>query len=168
VDERSLNVVAALVVALYDELAEGFVEAGAPNPSAASALATIHASPDDGIDALSRIVGLTASGTVRLVSGLVDEGLVEKRPGHDARAVSLRLTKAGRRVAARVLGSRRQRIRAAVAGLTSAEQQQFADLAERIIGQLTSDRERADRICRLCDYSVCPDEHCPVERAVSS
>ncbi len=74
---------------------------------------------DDGIDALSGTGGLTTSGTVRLVACLVDQGL---RPGHDGRAVSLRLTKAGHGIADRVLTSRRQRMRAAFASLTNTEQ----------------------------------------------
>lgn len=166
-DERSLNVIGALVVALYDELGESFAEAGVPNPSAASALATLHSYPGDGIDALSRVLGLTASGAVRLVSALAKRGLVEKRPGRDARAVSLHLTKAGHRLAERILALRRQRLGAAVAGLSAAEQRYFGKLAGRMVATLTGDRRRADHICRLCDDSVCSDRQCPVEKAVS-
>lgn len=165
-NERYLNVVGALVVALYDELTESFAEAGVPNSSVASALATLHSDPGDGIDALSRVLGLTASGAVRLVCGLADRGLIDKRPGRDGRAVSLHLTRAGNRLAERVLAKRRHHIRAALAGLSAAEQREFGELSGRIVAKLTRKREGADRICRLCDDSVCPDRHCPVEQAV--
>jgi DNA-binding MarR family transcriptional regulator len=166
-DDRSANLVAALAVALYDEVAGSLADADLPGPSAAAALTTLRAFPDDGIDALSRVVGLTVSGTVRLVAGLVDDGLVSKRPGRDGRSVALRLTDAGHRQARRVLASRRHRMEGAVTSLNAAEQRAFVRLAEKLLAGLTTDRLDADRICRLCDDAACPDRRCPVELAIA-
>jgi MarR family transcriptional regulator, negative regulator of the multidrug operon emrRAB len=61
------------------------------------------------IDALRRILGITHSGTVRLVDRLAGAGLVERRVGADARAVALHLTPQGRRLARRVLAAAKRR-----------------------------------------------------------
>ncbi len=164
--ERSANLLAALAVALHDELVGSLAEAEAPNTSAAAALATLHSHPGEGIDALSRVVGLTESGTVRLVASLVEQGLVDKQPGRDARAVALRLTAAGHRKARRVLASRNRRMEAVVDGLNSNDRRLLVQLAEKILAGLTSGQADADRICRLCHEAVCPDAECPVELAI--
>src|SRR4051794_20070368 len=46
-------------------------------------------------DKLRRILGLSHSGTVRLVDRLVSDRLVERRPGKDGREVALHLTAKG-------------------------------------------------------------------------
>jgi DNA-binding MarR family transcriptional regulator len=166
-DDRGVNLIAALAVALQDEVLAGAADAGALNATTAAALATLHGCPGEGIDALSGVVGLTGSGTVRLVAGLVDQGLVEKRPGRtDGRAVALHLTGPGEEMACRVLAARRARAGVALQALTSTEQRQLTGLAERMLSALVSNRAQADRICRLCDYGACPQDVCPVETAV--
>ena len=39
---------------------------------------------------------------------------------------------------------------------------------ESLLGRITSGRQSADHICRLCDEDACPQESCPVECAVAS
>ncbi len=59
-------------------------------PSAPAALAALHEFLDGGsVTRLSSVLGLTHSGTVRLVDRLELEGLVERIGAKDARAVSL-------------------------------------------------------------------------------
>lgn len=166
-DDRDANLIAALAVALQDEVLAGATDAGAVNATTAAALTTLYGCPGEGIDALSRVVGLTGSGTVRLVASLVGKGLVEKRPTpSDRRAVALHLTRQGEESARKVLAARRDRAGVALQALTATEQRQLTVMAERMLAALTVSRAHADRICRLCDYSACPQEICPVETAV--
>lgn len=166
-DDRSGNLITALVVALADALEETTRRTGVHGSSGASALATIHFAPGERIDQLSRVLGITGSGAVRLVDRLVADGLVERRPGHDRRSVSLWLTEAGVEVAETIVAERRAVLEQALGPLTGEQQRQLAAMAETLLAGLAVDRERADRICRLCDYVACPQERCPVELSVS-
>ncbi|WP_037062714.1 MarR family winged helix-turn-helix transcriptional regulator [Pseudonocardia acaciae] len=166
-DDRSANLVTALVVALADALDETTGRAGAHGANGASALATIHFVPGERIDELSRVLGITGSGTVRLVDRLVADGLVERRPGRDRRSVSLWLTERGAAVAEEIVARRREVLRRALEPLTDAQRDALAAVAEPALAGMAVNRERADRICRLCDYVACPQDRCPVERAVS-
>nr|BFE35983.1 MarR family transcriptional regulator [Actinomadura rugatobispora] len=155
------------MVALADALEETTRRAGVHGTSGASALATIHFVPGERIDALSRVLGITGSGTVRLVDRLVADGLVERRPGQDRRSVSLWLTEAGERAAEAIVAERREVLRRALEPLTDAQRRALAALSEPVLAGLSVDREHADRICRLCDYLACPQDRCPVETSVS-
>jgi MarR family transcriptional repressor of emrRAB len=150
----------------FDELKSSWADAGVPSASAAAALTTLQAHPGDGIDALSRVLVLTGSGTVRLVATLVDQGLVTKGPGVDGRSVALRLTDRGHRKARQILASQRERIERIVGDLDADERQSLVRLAEKILCRLTAGEADADRICRHCDERACPDRRCPVELAL--
>src|SRR4051794_37718789 len=102
---RSANLLGALGVVLADRLADATEPA--PGSSAATALIAIGGTAaGDSIDAVARIVGLSHSGTVRLVDRLDAAGLVERRRGADQRSAALVLTPAGRRAAREVLRRR--------------------------------------------------------------
>lgn len=166
-DERTYNIVGALAIALHDEVM-GAVEKGTDfSASASAALVNLLAFPNETIDTLSGPIGLTGSGTVRLVDRLVAAGLVERRVSdRDRRSVALVLTNKGRKVAQRALDGRRAAIAKALSVLTQDEKDSFSRAAEKVLGALSEDRHRADLICRLCDYQFCPQEICPVEQAV--
>lgn len=166
-DDRSANLVTALVVALGDELDEVTRRAAEHGASGASALATIFSTPGEQIQDLSRVLGITRSGTVRLVDQLVADGLIERRPGEDKRSVSLWLTERGETVAAAIVDERRRLLRRTLEPLTDAQKQMLAAIAEPVLACLSVDRDHADRICRLCDHVACPQDQCPVEKAVS-
>ncbi|WP_232664265.1 MarR family winged helix-turn-helix transcriptional regulator [Pseudonocardia sp. TRM90224] len=166
-DDRSANLVAAMVVALADALEDATRRAGVHGPSGAAALATIHYVPGCRVDELSKVLGITGSGGVRLVDRLVAAGLVERRPGLDKRSVALWLTGDGSTAAERVVAERREVLRAALAPLDEEEQRALAAVAEPVLTALATDRARADRICRFCDYAACPQDRCPVEVGVS-
>src|SRR5688572_5746592 len=102
---RDANLVGALGMVLRDALADAAELAGGESPAAA--LVALNGAAAGGtIDALAGVVGLTHSGTVRLVNRLVREGLVERRRGADQRSAALVLTPQGRRAARRVLSRR--------------------------------------------------------------
>ena len=128
------------------------------------------------VDALRRSVGLTPSGGVRLVDRLVADGYVVRRPGRDARSVSLRLTASGRRVAARVRDARAHVLGDALDGLTERERTALTPLLEKVIGGIVAERlatraTGADPaggwLCRLCDAVACDRDggRCPAAMA---
>ena len=107
--DRAANLLGALSLAMADRMAgvmQGTVAASATAATALSALGDFL----DGasIDLLSQVLGLTSSGTVRLVDRLSAAGYVRRAPGADARTTSIVLTEAGRRVAADVAGRPRR------------------------------------------------------------
>ncbi len=111
-------------------------------------------------DQLRRILGLSHSGTVRLVDRLVADGLVERREGSDKRAVALYVSKRGRVLREEILKGRLAAIRPLLAPLTNAEQETLAALLHKMLSSMeTTDLERRT-LCRLCDNRVC--SNCPI------
>jgi DNA-binding MarR family transcriptional regulator len=153
---REANLLGALGLAVADRIAEAAGPGGAG--SAAEALVALNGTGAGGtIDSLARVVGLTHSGTVRLVDRLARGGLVERRTGADGRSAALFLTPAGRRAARRVLARREAGVQSVLAPLTRAERTVFTRLAEKLLGELEAPKRR---VCRLCDAEACGE--CPV------
>ena len=167
-ERRTANLLGALVTALQDELSTATERAAAHGAAFPAALVSIHWGPGLSIEALRRILGLTHSGTVRLLDRLEADGAVARNTGRDGRTVALTLTAAGRSQVRAILGSREQVLSDALALLTRGEQGQLRQLLEKLLGGLTRDRDHSDHICRLCDEESCPDERCPVGCAVRS
>jgi DNA-binding MarR family transcriptional regulator len=163
---RAANLLGALVVALHDELESATTEAAAHGAAYPAALATMLGEPGLTIEQLRQILGLSHSGTVRLLDALEAEASVERRSGRDARSVALQLTSQGKRRARAVLDARNRALEPALGALTAAERAQLVRLTEKLLGSLTRDRRHSDHICRMCDLSVCPDPTCPVACAV--
>jgi uncharacterized membrane protein/DNA-binding MarR family transcriptional regulator len=116
------------------------------------------------IEKLRQPLGLSQSATVRLVDSLVADGLARRSPGPDGRTISVHLTRAGRSRARSVLVGRADPW-SALADLSQTERDALTGLLEKVLAGLTTDRTHADQICRLCDYSTCPQQDCPVEQA---
>ncbi len=111
-------------------------------------------------DQLRRVLGLSHSGTVRLVDRLVADGLVERREGSDGRLVALYITKRGRALREKILKGRLAAIRPLLASLNDVEQETLTALLHKMLASLeTTDMERRT-LCRLCDDRVCTD--CPI------
>ena len=147
------------------EAGDAAVPHGASVPAALAALYGLTGG--ESIDALRRVVGLTHSGTVRLVDRLAAAGLAERRVGADGRAVALRLTPEGRRAARRVLARREAAIEAMLAPLGPADRATLARLNERLLGELASGRQERRRVCRLCDVEACGPA-CPTQISPST
>ncbi|MGH7703662.1 MAG: MarR family winged helix-turn-helix transcriptional regulator, partial [Gemmatimonadales bacterium] len=126
------------------------------------ALVSVRWQPGLTIETLRKVLGLSHSGTVRLLDRLERDGSVARRAGRDGRSVALQLTAQGRQQARRILERRRAVMSQALGLLAPAEQQQLLKLVEKLLAGLTRDLEHSDHICRLCDESVCPDASCPV------
>jgi DNA-binding MarR family transcriptional regulator len=163
--DRAANVVGALALVLSDRMTDAVEGAADQAATGAVALSALHHFlRDPTIDLLRQVLGLTHSGTVRLVDRLEAAGLVRRGPGQDGRTTTIRLTAAGRRAAMRVTGSRGDLLHDALRTLTPAEQEQLAELAGRVLVGLRRGSGATRWTCRLCDTGACgrAEGRCPV------
>ena len=168
--EHTANLLGALALVVTDRMADTVAEVG-PSESAAAALSALHQFLDaPTIDRLRQVLGLTHSGTVRLVDKLERDGHVRRRPGADARSTALALTASGRRLAARIIAARGQVLAGAVAELPATDRRAL----DRLLGELLVGMMRgpgATRwMCRMCDLDACgrADGRCPVAHAAQA
>src|SRR4051794_15282800 len=143
---RDANLLGALGIVLADLLEDAAELAG--GATSARALVALHDRAAGGtIDALAGVVGLSHSGTVRLVDRLARDGLVERRRGADQRSAALVLTPAGRRAARRVLARREANMQSALTLLTDDQRAAAVELAEQLLGARGEDRGAERRGC---------------------
>ena len=160
------NVLGALALVLTDRMTEAAAAAAGQSETTATALSALHHFLDQAsIDRLRQVLGLTSSGTVRLVDRLAAAGYVTREPGTDGRSVAVALTAEGRRAAERVTATRAEVLEGALARLSPADREHL----ERIMGTLLTGFIRgpgATRwICRLCDTTACrTGDRCPIGR----
>ena len=162
---RAANVLGALTLALGDRMTAAVESSSAQAESGAAALSALqHFLRDPSIELLRQVLGLTHSGTVRLVDRLERSGLVGRAAGPDGRTTVVRLTPAGRRTAARVTSSRAPLLGAALDGLSPDDQERLADLAGQVLVGLKRGAGATRWTCRLCDTGACGrlDGRCPV------
>lgn len=162
-DDRLVNLLGALVVALSDSLSSAVEAAAGHTGVLGAALAVLAQEPGLGIERLKRPLGRTQSATVRVVDQLVAEGYARRAEGRDRRSVAVVLTEAGTAAAGRVLDSRRDVLRDALAALDADEQEVLTTVLEKVLAAITTDYAHAERICRLCEVGACPLRICPVE-----
>jgi DNA-binding MarR family transcriptional regulator len=166
--DRTGNLLGALSLAVTDRTSDAAGDALGQSDSAAVALSALHHFLDDpSVDLLRQVLGLTPSGTVRLVDRLQDAGYVTRRPGRDGRSVSLRLTASGRRAAERVSGARAAVLQDALSRLAPDERQAFDEILSRVIVGFIRGPGATRWMCRLCDTTACGREagRCPVANA---
>jgi DNA-binding MarR family transcriptional regulator len=168
---RDGNVLGALSLVLADRMTAA-VTRGGQSPTAAAALSALAQFLGGGtIDRLRRVLGMTSSGTVRLVDKLEADGLVRRGPGSDGRSTSLTLTAAGRRAARRIAAGRAAVLEEALGVLSSADRETFERLTADVLAGVA--REKATHpdgsawICRLCDLPACGRDAgtCPAANA---
>lgn len=159
------NRLGALSLVLADRAADAVAQASGHVDSTAAALSALHQFLEEpSIELLRQVLGLTHSGTVRLVDRLERGGLVRRRPGPDARSTAIALTAAGRKTATRVTSARAGVLAAAVGALSDDDRAHL----DRIMGQMLVSMKRgygATRwICRMCDTGACGLERgeCPL------
>lgn len=118
------------------------------------------------VDGLARVLALTHSGAVRLTDRLEADGLVQRRPGADARSRALHVTAAGSARAARLRAERFTALEDVLGVLDGHERETLTALVERLLAGITRAGAPPGRTCRLCDADVCghPDR-CPVTQA---
>jgi DNA-binding MarR family transcriptional regulator len=166
--DRVGNLLGALSLVITDSTTDAIGEYSERSPSDAAALtAMLNFLPRPSVDRLRQVLGLTPSGTVRLVDRLEAAGLVRRGPGADGRSTSVTLTTAGRRAARRVGDARAGVLEASLQVLDDTERGQLdALLAKVLVGRMRG--PGAVRwMCRLCDMQACgrDEGHCPVAQA---
>jgi DNA-binding MarR family transcriptional regulator len=166
--DRAANLFGALSLVIADQGADAMEEAGGASPSSAAALsALLHFLDAPSLDLLRQVLGLTPSGTVRLVDRLEAAGYVRRGQGTDGRSVSVTLTGSGRAAAERVAAARADVLERALGVLSPAERRAFEALAGKILVGMMRGPGAVRWICRLCDTGVCrgAEGGCPVGNA---
>jgi DNA-binding MarR family transcriptional regulator len=174
---RDGNVLGALSLVVADQMADAVSAAADQSLTAAAALSALeHFADGCSVDRLRRVLGLTSSGTVRLVDRLVAAGDVRRREGPDGRTTSIELTAAGRRAARRVTAARGGVLGEALGDLSPAERAELERLAARVLENVVRRKlareagESTRWICRLCDMHACgrAEGRCPAANAASA
>lgn len=164
------NLVGALALVITDRTSDAIAEAG-QSSTAAAALSALHQFLDrPTIDQLRQVLGLTHSGTVRLVDRLEKNGHLRRYPGADGRSTALSLTASGRRQAAKLAETRARVIENALGVLSPTELNTLDQLVGRILVGLMRGPGATRWMCRLCDLGACGRANgaCPVERAAAA
>jgi DNA-binding MarR family transcriptional regulator len=167
-EPQAENLLGALCLAIDDRMQDGITEAAGQAASAGIALSALHHFLDaPTIDLVRQVIGLTHSGTVRLVDRLEGAGYVRRGPAPDGRATTVSLTAAGRRAAGRVTAKRQAVLHDALAVLSPAERRHFGELAGRVLAGMIRPTGATRWMCRLCDTGACGREEgrCPVATA---
>lgn len=159
------NALSAWVLIAGDLAERATVEASDLPERGLAALVLVRNRPGCGIDSLSRRLGLTQSGTVRLVDRLEKLGLLarERTPGR--REVPLRLTRPGHARLRQGLRARAATLETLLSSLSPPEREQLVRLLSKSLAQGRRRREQADVACRLCDWEACTPD-CPLDASV--
>jgi DNA-binding MarR family transcriptional regulator len=166
--ETVANVLGALAQAIVDGVETDTTATVGQSATAAAALVHLTKYAGESIDTLRRPLDLSHPGCVRMVDRLEQDELVERYEGADRRAVAVHLTADGAAAARTVLRKRRDVLQHALETLSAAEVRALGAIAGKILARLVHSEPEALRVCRLCDYRVCPDGVCPVGIAVSA
>ncbi|MFW6201244.1 MAG: MarR family transcriptional regulator [Gemmatimonadota bacterium] len=166
--ERLVNLLGAAAVAVGDRLDEAVTRIAGLKGEAPAALLTVGTRPGRPIEQLRRALGLSHSGTVRLVDRLERRGWVRRRSRRGGREVHLELTAEGGTVFAELLEARRAALEDLLAPVPEQERVCLERALASVLGGLPADRDDARRICRLCEHAVCRGSACPVGSAVGA
>lgn len=170
--DHDRNVVGAMVVALGDRIRDATEEAAGMSGAMPAALASLHEwAGGRTVETLAGGLRLSHSRTVRVIDRLEDDGLATReRDPANGRNVLIRLTPAGERTGAAVLAARDAALGDALGALTAPDLRALAELAERVLGGVTTGRRSARSICRLCESDACGhhEGRCPVTRAADA
>jgi MarR family transcriptional regulator, negative regulator of the multidrug operon emrRAB len=173
--DRLANLLGATALNVADLVAEEQRKASDLGDSASAALLTLHEFPGSAVTTLGRYIGLSQPAAARMVDGLVQRGLVERRAGL-GRAVAVHLTAQGRRTVDRLREDRGGVLGPLVAGLDPEERIALEALLEKLLHAVYAKTGRAEHVpddalgellCRLCDRAACIREgaSCPVTQA---
>ena len=166
--DQTANLLGALSLMIADRMADAMGEAGGRPESAAAALsALLHFLDRPTVDLLRQVLGLTSSGTVRLVDRMAESGYVQRGPGTDGRSTSVTLTEVGQAAAHRVAAARAEVLEGALAGLPGADRAALRRILSTMLVGLMRGPGAVRWMCRLCDTGACrgAEGGCPVGNA---
>ena len=158
---RTANLLGAAVLGLHDELRLAVERRTGRSGEAPAAIVALGHQPGLSNDGLTQLLGLTHTGTVRLIDRLVADGLVERRTAErDRRGVALHLTRAGAKARRKILSEREAVMRPLVSQLKKSERAALASVLAKLLKSVGEDDAHKLRICRLCDSEAC--RNCPI------
>jgi DNA-binding MarR family transcriptional regulator len=159
------NVVVAWIATAQDRLDDGVADLGL-HPRELTALTLVHNHDGCSLEWLRARVGLTQSGTVRLVDRLAARGLLT-RGTSTGRGGALRVTPAAVDLLDRWRQARDDIVDGLLGGVPAGLRQSIVDGMAAAL--LTRGRRRveADVSCRRCTWAECGDD-CPVDHSVTS
>ncbi len=166
--DRAANLLGAMSLVVADQATDAVAEAAGRSESAAAALsALLHFLDRPSIDLLRQVLGLTSSGTVRLIDRLAESGYVRRDPGVDGRSTSIMLTDSGRQAAQHVSRARAEVLERSLSVLSPDERVTFEHLVGKVLVSMMRGPGATRWICRLCDIGVCRGASggCPVGNA---
>jgi DNA-binding MarR family transcriptional regulator len=147
-----LGVLALASVDRFRSAVEGSLGRGGAH---SGALIHLDAYPDESVQGLADVLGVSQPAAVKIADRLARDGLLERRAGADRRVRALRLTPKGRRAAADVLARRADALDELLAALSTPEREALEPLLEKLVAGLAHDRPAALTVCRLCDRTAC-------------
>lgn len=150
-----------------DAMEEAALEATGLPGRGLAALVLLANRPGSSVDWLSRGLGFTQSGAVRLVDRLVTLGLLRRERHAGRKEVSLHVTADGEARLHLGLEARAAAVRTLLEPLSAGEQRQLGVLAGKVLAECARRRDEADVACRLCDWEACKPV-CPVDASVAA
>src|SRR5262249_48102635 len=166
--DRAANLLGALSLAVADRAADAVAAAAGRSESAPAALSALHHFLDrPSVDLLRQVLGLSSSGTVRLLDRLSESGFIQRAPGADGRTTAVILTGTGASAAQQVCEERAVVLERALSALTPAERDEFTRLSGKILVGMMRAPGAVRWGCRLCDTGICRGAPggCPVGNA---
>jgi MarR family transcriptional repressor of emrRAB len=165
---RTENLVGALALALSDHLDDVLARSSGLRVPDAAVLNVVGQFPGGTIESVRAVLAITHGGVVRIVDRLAAAGLVERRPGPDARSLALHLTPAGNERWQAQTAARGAWLADLVRRVPSDVRPHVDPVVSALLAALTPNDEVAETTCRLCDESVCPQRRCPVTLAAEA
>lgn len=168
--ERGDNLLGALALAVADRQGAAVAEVAGDESAAAALSSLLHFLEAPSLDLLRQVLGLTASGAVRVVDRLEHRGLVVRGAGPDRRTRSVGLTPLGRRTARKVVTARAAVLTGVQEGLSPGERAQLDLLVGKVLAGMIRAPGATRWTCRLCDTVACgrSEGHCPVANAAEA
>ncbi|HEX3833037.1 MAG TPA: hypothetical protein VHW04_13765 [Solirubrobacteraceae bacterium] len=163
----SLNGLSAWIALGADAAQQATADAVELPERGLAALVLVDSHPSCSVDWLFHRLGITQSGTVRLLDRLQTSELIVRTRQPGRREVDVTITAAGRRVLARGLAARSRALEDLLAPLAAHEREVLTGLIRKALSHRGRSRGDADTLCRLCDWSAC-GEACPVDASVAS
>lgn len=160
--DRLINLFGALAMGVSDRVRWEALDETSLGGETSAALVVIGHAPGLSIDQLSRVLGLSHPGAVRLVDRLTSAGLALREvSADDRRTAALSLTKAGRAHRSALLKRRDKALKAVLKVVGAGDLAVLERITEAMLQTLPHDAASALAVCRYCNDRHCPD--CPMD-----
>jgi MarR family transcriptional regulator, negative regulator of the multidrug operon emrRAB len=164
--DRLTNLLGATASAVMERVGAS-IEVTGLGSSEAALLNAIGQHRGQRIADIRLVLGLSHPGAVRAVDRLVEAELVQRLAGADGRSVGLDLTEVGEAMWRKTRAATWSILTQAMTVVAPDERVVLERVLEKVLGVLTVSPAQAEFICRLCDESRCPQDHCPVTQVAA-